>query len=419
MKKKKISLIILSLLFVSITSSLSMTIIQKNPMLNSNIFLSSGLGVSNYEITQGVTYEVELNYTLIHTRMSPQSYYFKVARLNDRQPNSTITQYTPPYQQSHLLYNSIMGYDSLILGSLDQFNNTYDLFNATLAFSENITLSQKYIITLNEITFGDISSSEIGMYDTSDEMFELYCNNSELYYERDDLDLINASNSIVNPLDNPLEKAEKIANWVADYLTYDGNLPAGEMGAAWAYNNRRGDCSEYSSLMITLLRIQGIPARKVTGFLLSSNSALKPAIGETFNFSANSLGSINVLGHAWVEYYIPDIGWIAAEPQNPNYYKKIDFLRFNLNIGAWFFMPGATPPFNYVSEFPYIPIPVCVDHDAYSFNYNITIKVLETNYNDFNFLILLIIIAIIGSVILIITLIIRSGRKKKSKLIDY
>ncbi|MFX0010267.1 MAG: transglutaminase family protein [Candidatus Hermodarchaeota archaeon] len=386
---------------------------------NASIRSSSESGVSHYQVSESVTYQVELNYTFSHTRISPQSYYYKVARLNDREPNSTITQYCPPYQQSQLLYNSITGYDTIIYGSLDQFNNTYDLFNATLSFSDTITLSQKYIITLNEVSFDNIQSSDIGTYNTSDPMFDLYCNKSETYYERNDPDLIAASNSIVSPTDNPLEKARKIANWVADYLTYDGTLPAQEMGASWAYDNKRGDCSEYSTLMITLLRIQGIPARKVTGYLLSTNSGLKPDVGQVFNFNANSLGTTNILGHAWVEYYIPNIGWIAAEPQNPSYYKKIDFLRFNLNIGAWFFMPGATPPYDYVSEFPIIPSPVCYDHGAYTFDYTMKITVIDTNYITFDFITLIIIIGIVAAVVVVIMLIIRSGKKKRAAEINY
>ncbi len=381
--------------------------------------IASAEGISNYKVTQNVTYKVELNYTFTHTRISPQAYYFKVARLNDRQPNSIITQYTPPYQESDLLYNSITGTDSLIMGSLDKFNNTYDLFNATLSSSDTITLSQKYIVKLSEVTFGNILDSDIGSYNTSDEMFDLYCNNTETFYERDDLDLITASNSIVDPSDNPLEKAQKISSWVSNYLTYSGGLPALEKGASWAYDNQLGDCSEYSTLMITLLRIQGIPARKVTGYLISADSDLQPTIGQVFNFQASSSGTSSLLGHAWVEYYIPEIGWIACEPQNPNSYKKSDYLRLNLNIGAWFFMPGASPGYDYVAEFPHIPSPVASDHDAYTFNYDVKITVLETNFNSLDLLIIIIIGSIAVIIIIGIALLIRSSRKKRKEYLTY
>ncbi len=381
--------------------------------------IASAEGISNYEVTQNVTYQVELNYTFTHTRISPQTYYFKVARLNDRQPNSTVTQYTPPYQESDLLYNSITGTDSLIMGSLDKFNNTYDLFNATLSSSDTITLSQKYIVKLSEVTFGTILDSDIGTYNTSDEMFDLYCNNTEEFYERDDPDLIAASNSIVDPSDNPLEKARKISNWVSNYLTYSGSLPPLEMGASWAYDNQLGDCSEYSTLMITLLRIQGIPARKVTGYLISADSNLQPAVGQVFNFQASSSGSSSLLGHAWVEYYIPEIGWIACEPQNPLKYKTSDFLRLNLNIGAWFFMPGASPGYEYAAEFPHFPAPVASDHDAYTFNYDVKITVLQINLNSLDLLVIIIISSIVGIVIIGLVLLIRSSRKKKKEYHNY
>jgi len=377
--------------------------------------IASAEGISNYEVSQSVTYQVELNYTFTHTKVPMQTYYFKVARLNNRQPNSTVTQYTPPYQESDLLYNSITGIDSLIIGSLDKFNNTYDLFNATLGSSDTITLSQKYKVKLSEVTFGNILDSDIGSYNTSNEMFELYCNNTEDFYERDDPDLIAASNSIVDPSDNPLEKAQKISSWVSNYLTYSGSLPALEMGASWAYDNQLGDCSEYSTLMITLLRIQGIPARKVTGYLISADSKLQPTVGQVFNFQASSSGTSSLLGHAWVEYYIPEIGWIACEPQNPNLYKKSDYLRLNLNIGAWFFMPGASSGHEYIAEFPHIPSPVAYDHDAYTFNYDVKITVLETNLNSLDLLVIIIISSIAGIVIIGIIMLVRSRRKKREE----
>ena len=54
---------------------------------NSEIKVSSTNGVSNYSINESITYQVDINFTFTHTKISPQSYYFKVARLNDRQPN--------------------------------------------------------------------------------------------------------------------------------------------------------------------------------------------------------------------------------------------------------------------------------------------------------------------------------------------
>ncbi|TET02184.1 MAG: transglutaminase domain-containing protein [Promethearchaeota archaeon] len=384
---------------------------------NDELKVSSADGVSNYSINQSITYQVDINYTFTHTRISPQNYYFKVARLNNRQPNSSITQFTPPYQEAQLLYNSITGFDTLIMGSQDKFNNTYDLFNATMSTSETITLNQKYIVKLNEVAFGDIVDTDIGSYDTSDEMFNLYCNNTETYYEIDDPALIAASNSIVDPSDNPLEKARKINNWVISHLEYDedATLPAEEMGAKWAFDNNFGDCSEYSSLMITLLRIQGIPARKVSGYLIDLKKDFNPAVGQVITFTADSSGSSDFLGHAWVEYYIPKIGWIACEPQNSDYYKKIDYRRLNVNIGAWFFIPGATPPHDYESEFSFIPSPVASDHDAYTFNAKVKITILETDLLFTKVIIIIVIVSIVGVVIIGVTLLIRSNRKKRKQ----
>jgi len=374
-------------------------------------------GVSNYLITQSVIYEVEINFSLTH-KLGFGNYMFKFSRLNNRGPNSTLTKNTPPYQETTLLYERITGCkpSDIIMGHHDKFNNTYDSFNTTVLsvnsifLNPEVSLSQKYSIELNEIRFQDIDVSEIGLYDMSDEIFTLYCDHSEPYYERDNPLLIELSNNIVSIKDNPIDKADKICNWISDNLDYNGNLPAQEKGALWAYTNLEGDCSEFSSLMVTLLRIQGIPARKVTGFLVSTDPDKRPKSGDTWKFYTSEHAS-NILAHAWVEYYVPNIGWIACDPtwnSNTNYFNRIDFLRFTTNVGANFFFP----PSSILSEFSN-PTFIYNSGAEYEFDYIITITVIESSLQSQEIGAFIIGITII--VVLIIGLTVWIGWKVKKK----
>jgi len=382
--------------------------------LNFNIELavSSSDGVSNYSINRSITYQVEINFTLTHLSGANGDYLFKFSRLNDRQPNSSLTQYSAPYQESELQYSSIIGSDNDPFIYRDRFNNTYDIFNGTsLSPSETITLNQQYEVTLNEVFFNDINPSEIGEYDTSDEIFSLYCNNSEVYYERDDFNINATSYSIVNPSDNPIVKAQKINDWVVDHLVYDDSLSPQEMGAKWAYDNQLGDCSEYSSLLVTLLRCQGIPARKVTGFVITNNPTLVPQAGQDWSFYTRSNGQTNLLGHAWVEYYVPNIGWIACDPtwdESGDYFNYIDYFHLNLNIGAWFSIPGLSDE----SEFPH-PCIVYSVTSTFDYEYNLNLKVISIDMNITEIIVIIVIVSIVGVVIIGVTLLIRSNRKKR------
>jgi transglutaminase-like putative cysteine protease len=67
------------------------------------------------------------------------------------------------------------------------------------------------------------------------------------------------------------------------------------------YVQRRGVCQDFANLFIQMARLLGIPARYVCGYLFTGNNVSR----------ATSDAS-----HAWVQLYIPNIGWKSFDPTN-------------------------------------------------------------------------------------------------------
>lgn len=89
-------------------------------------------------------------------------------------------------------------------------------------------------------------------------------------------------------------------NFVTERVDYD-NLKTGinnqRQGALSTLKGGSSVCMEYSDLLITLLRAQGIPTRASFGYGFDPKSE-----SETEE------------GHQWVEVYMPNIGWVAIDP---------------------------------------------------------------------------------------------------------
>ncbi len=369
---------------------------------------TSGEGVSNYTITQSVTYDVQVNLSLSATS---GRVYFRHPRFDDLQPGSSSSQYSGPFQQSQLIYSKIIGSQDPPAVIQDDYGNTFDLFNDTSG-SISITFDQRYNITLNEVNYGDLSSLPITMndYNVSDDMFLYFCNQSDSeVYQTDNSILIDKSNEIAGSHPNPFDKAKAIINYVSSHIHYT-LLGGDEKGALWAEVNRTGDCSEYSSLMITLLRIQGIPARKAGGFMIVQDIGYRPYKGQSWTFSFNQL-----LAHAWVEYYIPTIGWIQCEPQIPSTIKTSSFLRFTQTLGAWF----PFPYYDFVMSLQYYNLSeynilFTALTSGLDYDYSITITVTDTNLLPLpDWLTLIIIISIIGVLIVSSIIVVRTIIKKR------
>lgn len=87
---------------------------------------------------------------------------------------------------------------------------------------------------------------------------------------------------------------QQVFNFVYSNIKY--KVMKEPKGAIWALQHGEGDCSEHSSLMVALLRALGIPARINAGF-----------------GSKSEIGSFKD-AHAWVEVFMPSIGWIPFDP---------------------------------------------------------------------------------------------------------
>lgn len=99
---------------------------------------------------------------------------------------------------------------------------------------------------------------------------------------------------------------------------------------AFVEEHRRGFCVHFATAFVALSRMQGIPARYVTGFLVRPptpdeyGAAPGPEFGDEVVVSGYS-------AHAWAEVFLPDVGWRTVEatpPMQPVGYEDTFFERF-------------------------------------------------------------------------------------------
>jgi transglutaminase-like putative cysteine protease len=68
------------------------------------------------------------------------------------------------------------------------------------------------------------------------------------------------------------------------------------------YVQRRGVCQDFANLFIAVARLLNIPARYRVGYVFTGNHFDNPEQGDA--------------SHAWVEVYLPGIGWRGFDPTN-------------------------------------------------------------------------------------------------------
>jgi protein-glutamine gamma-glutamyltransferase len=107
---------------------------------------------------------------------------------------------------------------------------------------------------------------------------------------------------------DPVDAAEAVERWLSRSLAYTRELPGEQKDpiAYFLFESRRGHCELFSSAMVILLRLAGIPARNVTGYYGGVRSSA--------GYWAVRAGD----AHSWVEVYVPGAGFVPFDPTPPS-----------------------------------------------------------------------------------------------------
>jgi transglutaminase-like putative cysteine protease len=190
----------------------------------------------------------------------------------------------PPYQSVRSMEISPKDYQLVT----DEYGNRYAEFDLSEqpAYSK-INIQASYEVSLQAVHY------DLG--DCQGELPEFYTE-PELHIESDNPQIQTLAQQLSKGLKTPCEQVSAFYNYIGDHLVYRYN--AANWGAQAALGTMGSDCTEYSDLLIALSRAAGIPARYLEGVYISPDGKDQLARTE----------------HAWVEVYLPGLGWTPMDP---------------------------------------------------------------------------------------------------------
>lgn len=101
-----------------------------------------------------------------------------------------------------------------------------------------------------------------------------------------------------------LDAALDLTKRIYDDFEFDGEATEISTPLKQVLSNRRGVCQDFAQLMIGCLRSIGLPARYVSGYILTH-----PPEGQPRLIGADA-------SHAWVSVFCPELGWVDFDPTN-------------------------------------------------------------------------------------------------------
>jgi transglutaminase-like putative cysteine protease len=189
-----------------------------------------------------------------------------------------------PYQE--VIQREISPADHQIV--TDEHGNIFAEFEfSDMPPGSEIQITVDYQVKTNWLKY-DLSSCEGELPD--------FYNKAELHIESRNPQITSLSDQLIANHQTICDQVRAFYDFVGEELVYSFN--GGNWGAQATFGEMGADCTEYSSLMIALSRAAGIPARYVEGLW----------------YSLDGDEGRNLQEHAWLEVYLPGIGWTAMDP---------------------------------------------------------------------------------------------------------
>jgi len=244
--------------------------------------------------------------------------------LNNQNKLAAKTEISLPADTAYQLvhYNSINPEPESIL--VDEDGNWMAQY--IVPAQENLTITAEgwaelYLEPKDELKQKPLKSEEIEKY-----------LKSQQYWETDSPE--------IEKLALDIKKPQDAYNFVVENLDYDYeklNKVFRRLGALEALKNKSSAlCTEFSDLLVAILRASGIPAREINGYAYTTNDKLRP------------LSLKQDVLHSWVEYYDESKKqWIPIDPTWGNTTGGMDFFN-KLDLSHFVFVRHGIK-----SDYPY------------------------------------------------------------------
>ena len=174
-----------------------------------------------------------------------------------------------------------------------QYGNKVLYFEAAADKDGNIPFSRTYRVTRREVRGADKDKAD-------DDIMQRFLEPDKLVpIEGTPLTLLEGKTL---PKD-PTAAAKVMYDVVDGYMKYDKSGTGwGQGDAVWAYDNKRGDCTDFHSLFILLARANKIPAKFEIGFSIPEKSSEGDVAGY----------------HCWAKFRVEGQGWVPVDISEAN-----------------------------------------------------------------------------------------------------
>jgi len=116
--------------------------------------------------------------------------------------------------------------------------------------------------------------------------------------------ILDYASTCFGPQEKVLKGCFNLMEKIHGDFKFDPEFSRVDLSIGEAFRNKKGVCQDFSHLMLAGLRGLGIPARYVSGYL---ETLPPPGKAKLVGVDAS---------HAWVEVYVPEVGWVELDPTN-------------------------------------------------------------------------------------------------------